>query len=330
MGRKRQSKLSLPPRMHFKAGCYYHVSSLAPRKWVKLSPELAKARIMWAQIESGGDGGTADLFNDRLDAYLVSAKFLELAATTRKQYEHVAKTLRVFFNGATIDLITPAHIARWLDGHQSKVQANIGKSVASNVLALAVRHGLINANPCSSIDNLGIKGRDRLLSDGEFQRIWELAQTHVQIAMDLGYLTGSRIQDMLDIKLQDIVADGVYIKQGKTGKKMLFLWSDALTEVIARARALPRPIRGMHLLCTHTGQPYLYNTFNRHWLEAVREAGIEELHFHDIRAKAATDAETLGMDFQALLGHASRAMSEKYLRLKRIQRVEVLPKMGSK
>lgn len=329
MGRKRQSDLSLPPRMHVKGGCYYYVTSTVPRKWFKLHKDLPRARVLWAQIENG-EGDKSALFNTRLDEYLVSARFTALADNTRRQYEYVANDLRDVFAGATLPDIAPTDIAIWLDNHKSAIQANTGKAIISSVFEVAVRHGLVNRNPCKEIKYLSVQGRDRLITDAEYRAIWNAADAHVQIAMDIGYLTGSRISDILAIKLQDISEEGIYIRQGKTKKRMLFLLSPALEEVLTRARSLPRPIRGMHMICNHSGQPYKYGTFNTHWLSAVRSTGIEELHFHDIRAKAATDAKNMGLDYQALLGHTTRAMSDKYIRLRDVQRVETLPAMKVK
>lgn len=324
VGRKRQSNFNLPPRMHIKAGVYYHVSSTTPRKWTKLHAELPKARTLWAQIENMEFDSPSVTFNDRLAIYLASDKFARLADKTRKQYEHVAKTLTEYFAGARLDAITPAHIAIWMDNHRSPIQANTGKAIISNVFDVAVRHGIINANPAKQIKYNTIDKRDRLITDQEYRAIWNQADDHVRIAMDIGYLTGARIQDILDIKLGDIGEDGVFIKTGKTKKRMLFMWSEALHEVIGRAKALPRSVRGMNLICDRCGSPYPYGTFNQHWLKAVRAVGVQEVHFHDIRAKAATDAKALGMDYQLLLGHASKAMSDRYIRQREIAKVPTL------
>jgi hypothetical protein len=66
---------------------------------------------MWAVHENGGDTWS-DKFNDRLDLYLVSAKFNELAEKTRIQYDCVAKTLREFFRDATLSSINPDYPPR--------------------------------------------------------------------------------------------------------------------------------------------------------------------------------------------------------------------------
>ena len=323
MGRKRKSDLGLPPRMHLSDGCYYHVSSFGSRKWTRLDPDINRARLLWAQIENGGSI-TTGLFTTALDEYLVSKKFLSLAPNTQKQYESVSTKLREFFKGAMLSSITPAHIAIWMDKYPSAVQANTGKAIINNVFSVAVRYGIVNANPAKQIANNEIRDRDYLLTEQQFRAIYSAAPDHVQIAMDIGYLTGSRIQDILDIKLQDVSTEGVYIQQGKTKKKMLFVPSDALNETITRARNLPRPVRGMHLLCDHSGKPYPYATFWHHWTAACEAAGVEGAHFHDIRAKAATDAKEMGLDYQRLLGHTTLAMSDKYIRTKSVQKVASL------
>jgi integrase len=273
---------------------------------------------LWAQIENG-HLGNSNLFTVRLDEYLVPPKFLALADKTRRQYEHVAIKLREFFKGATMGVITPAHIALWMDNHPSLIQANTGKAIVSNVFLVAVRHGLVDRNPCKEISYHVPSKRDRLITDDEYRAIRSRAQPFVQIAMDIAYLTASRVQDILDIMLRDITDKGLFIQQGKTGKRMLFSLNDDLREVLTRARTLPRSIRGMHLLCNRKGQPYLYGVFNWHWLKAVRAAGVQGVHFHDIRAKSATDAKGQGLDYQKLLGHTSRAMSDRYIRGREIE-----------
>ena len=91
-------------------------------------------------------------------------------------------------------------------------------------------------------------------------------------------------------------------KQGKTGIKQLFEWTPTLKEVIARGRALSRPIPGLYLFRTRRGQPYTDAGFKAMWNRIQvkwAESGGERFTFHDIRAKALTDAKRLGLDAQA-------------------------------
>ena len=67
------------------------------------------------------------------------------------------------------------------------------------------------------------------------------------------------------------------------------------------------------------------------WSKATKLAKVENAHFHDILAKAATDAKKLGMDYQKLLGHTNKAMSDRYIRLREVDEIAPLPKkVGAK
>jgi integrase len=142
--------------------------------------------------------------------------------------------------------------------------------------------------------------------------------------MDISYVTAARISDILAIHLSNWTAEGLTIKQIKTGKLQIFRRSQALEAVIESARAIPRPVRGLYLLCTQRGKPYSYATINTWWQQAREKAGIEDVHFHDIRGKSATDAKRDGTDYQALLGHTTKAMSDRYIKIEEAQQVETL------
>lgn len=54
------------------------------------------------------------------------------------------------------------------------------------------------------------------------------------------------------------------------------------------------------------------------------ESGSERFTFHDIRAKAITDAKRMGMDAQSLAGRATSAMTEHYLKQREFKRVKLV------
>ncbi len=213
----------------------------------------------------------------------------------------------------------------WQDCHPSKVNANTGKSIITTVLNIAVRRGMINRNPAKEVENLTIKRRKRYITDDEFLKIREHASPALRAAMDISYVTGARIGDVIHIRLSHITDEGLLIRQGKTNKLQLFKRNDALDTVIANAKAIKRPVRSsLFLLCTLRGQQYKYAQMNEWWIAARTKAGIPDVHFHDIRGKSATDAKRSGIDYQALLGHTTKAMSDSYIKLEDAQIVEPL------
>ena len=58
----------------------------------------------------------------------------------------------------------------------------------------------------------------------------------------------------------------------------------------------------------------------------MTRSGVENVHFHDIRAKALTDAKREGgLDYaQALAGHQSRDTTEGYVKARDVERVRPL------
>jgi integrase len=130
--------------------------------------------------------------------------------------------------------------------------------------------------------------------------------------------------DILKLRLDQITNDGIWIKQSKTGAKQLYEWSNGLIEVVDRAKALKRPIRGLYLFCTRQGQPYSDTGFKAMWNRVQvkwADTGGERCTFHAIRAKALTDAKRMGMDAQSLAGHATSAMTEHYIKQREFKRV---------
>ncbi len=165
---------------------------------------------------------------------------------------------------------------------------------------------------------------DRYISDQEFEGVKIIASELIAIVMDFAYITAMRKGDILKLRLDQITDEGIWIKQSKTGSKQLYEWTDGLIDVVNRARALKRPIRGLYLFCTRQGQPYSDTGFKAMWNRVQvkwAESGGQRFTFHDIRAKALTDAKRMGMDAQSLAGHATSAMTEHYIKQREFKRV---------
>lgn len=328
MGRRRTSNLDLPPRMHLRSGTYYHVTTTTEKRvWSNLGKDKAAALRKWAEIEAGAvcEHSLAAL----LDGWMDSEAYTGLSDNTKKVYRCVIKQLKESFaDFQSVAEIKPQHVAQWQDDHKSKVMANTGKSVLTTVLNIAIRKGLIERNPAKEVENITVKRRKRYITDDEYLAIRSHAHPVLAAAMDLSYVTGARIGDILAIRLANITDEGLTIRQEKTDKLQLFRWNPALTKAIEQAKAIKRPVRSsLFLLCTMRGRPYQYAQLNQWWIKARTDAGIDDVHFHDIRGKAATDAKRGGQDYQALLGHTTKAMSDSYIKLEDAQQVEPLKRI---
>jgi integrase len=307
--------------MHLKSGMYYYVSN-NPRKWTKLSSDLGKAKVLWAQIEA--TEAVSGEFVTALQEWYASKRFEALSEASKIAYNKVKKPLELFFSGSRFSDIEPSHIADWLDNYHSPVLANIGRAVVSNVFQVALRRGKAKRNPCKDMPGLRIGSRTRYMTDDEFRLIRDKANDVVKVCMDIAYLTGLRISDILALRIGDIQSDGLYVIQSKTGSKQKYELTPELMSALEQAKSLPRSVKNITtLLCNRKGNPYEYAIINRMFWKAKQAAEITDVRFHDIRAKAATDAKAQGLNYQALLGHASQAMSDRYIR--RVEFVKANP-----
>ena len=143
--------------------------------------------------------------------------------------------------------------------------------------------------------------------------------------MDLLYLTGQRIEDVLGIRLTQIEGTGIRFRQTKTDNGVV-IEDPQLGAVIERAKALPR-VSGFYLIRNRKGRKVGYKTVYDAFKRTASKAGVEDVTPHDMRAKAGTDAENEGINPQHLLGHKSARSTERYLREKRV-RVVAAPSLA--
>ncbi|BCM23821.1 integrase [Methyloradius palustris] len=332
MGRRRQTNLDLPPHMHVKHGAYYFVGR--DKKWIRLSEDKALALSKWAELE----GETPIPPNQEKPikgsvGELITRYMIEIAprkaASTYQGNKMEAENLKKVFAKFQARAVLPTHIAKYLDtrGQKSTVRANREISLLSHIFSYGMRWGAVNSNPCIGVAKHKEKGRDRYIMDAEFEGVKSIAGELIATVMDFAYITALRKGDILTLKLEQITDEGIWVKQNKTGAKQLYEWSPGLTDVVARAKALKRPIRGLYLFCTRQGLPYSDSGFKAMWHRVQvkwAEQGGNRFTFHDIRAKALTDAKGLGLDAQSLAGHSSAAMTEHYIKQREFKKVKPL------
>ena len=147
---------------------------------------------------------------------------------------------------------------------------------------------------------------------------------------------GLRVGDLLSLTRAQLEEEGIRIKTQKTKNKQFIVWTPALWDAVNRLKSLRLPVASLYLICTKSGQPYTRDGFLSLWqrtmVRAYKQGEIKErFTFHDIRAKAITDAKDQGLDPQRLAGHATAKQTETYLRSKRTEKIRpVDPKFNAR
>lgn len=301
----------LPKKMHFKHGRYYYVHQ---NKWHSLSTDYAESLVKYAALIRPDSGNMATL----LEKFLLDIE-PTVAKNTFRTYRSATEKLKKVFTEFQPAQVKPLHIHRVLDKYRATpAMANVMRNVLKQAFTKWIMWGECENNPVLVVPPFKAHKRDRFITDSEYALLREKASPTMRAIMAICYLTGQRIGDVLKIKLSDISETGIFFKQQKTGNRLVVGMSVDLMNAIEEAKRLHTSVKGLTLFHTRQGNPLAYWTVRTLWNRAVKAAGLEDVHLHDIRAKAATDAKMQGLDSKKLLGHTTESSHQRYLRSKEI------------
>lgn len=306
--RPRKQDRHLPNCVYEKHGAFYYVKK---GKWRRLGGDLHAALVEYARIVALPENGMGALIDKALPS--ITGK---VSDSTRKQYLFCARRLQDIFAEFRADQVKHGDIVRMLDAFAD--QPAVGNRLLT-VLRLtfqwAMDRELIDQNPCISVKRLAQPKRDRLISANEYAAIYAHCAPWLQCVIDLCYLTGQRIGDVLTIERVDLREDGIYFRQQKTSKKLIVGWTPELRDVTERAKQATGIVKNMtYLLAGRGGRLRAHSNVWRAFKTAAEKAGVENVTLHDLRAMAGTEADRQGKDPTALLGHSDRRTTQIYLR----------------
>ena len=304
----------LPPRLHWKHGRYWYVFR---NRWEPLSANYSEAMGRYGRLVAPGRG--MDALIDRVMAQVET----EVSASTLRAYLFAAERIKEAFAEFDPSEVTQGHIAQYHDALSSTPNmANRHLQILRVVFDRAARWGMVPYNPAIGLKRHRESKRTRYVTDAEFAAIRAQARPWMALLMDVLYLTGQRVGDVLAIKRSDITDEGIAFEQQKTGKRLVVAMSGELASVVKEAKTVHGSFATPYLFHPR-GQkgPYSYNTAHDAYYTACRAAGITDTTLHDLRAKSLTDANQAGLDATALAGHTSPSMTARYIRLRQIKTV---------
>jgi integrase len=159
-------------------------------------------------------------------------------------------------------------------------------------------------------------GRTRYLRDDEAERLRVAVEGRpwLQRLVEAALLTGARQGELLSLRKADVdlAAGEIVLRKTKNGKVRRVPIAEALAPIL---RAAMRASACEHALTGPEGQLLTRHALQHAW-GAVREAaGLEDLHWHDLRHSAATTLRQRGVGLdvlQQILGHSSITMTMRY------------------
>lgn len=348
----------LPPRVYPKGRWYYLVTAEGKKRvWTKLTQIRDGLPALYLKL---ADMHARDVAPDRIPALVADwlkevseaeGRSKKTRANDKWVMNAISESLAEF---RAAQLEAPA-CATFLKQFRDKPRThNEMRAGLRELMRFAEEKGYrpAGSNPLQAIKTMEVRTRDRYPSDSELRRIKVAAHygkdgkrtrmgPTIAALIDMAYLTGQRIGDILDLRWNKkaalgpdgepeagyIADEGIYFKPGKTanstGAKVLIEWTPRLRATVKRLENMGR--RNLRWVVTsQEAQRYDYEAFKSAWARAVERSGVKNIHFHDLRAKALTDTEeSHGMQAARRKGaHSTEGQTAGYVRHRKAQKSE--------
>lgn len=355
MARKRSKEnQGLPARWRKDHGAYYYrvppglEASWDGKKSFRLGARLDDAYKVWSARR--GHVKEAKTIGQLLDRYTLEV-IPGKAAATRGGHLLMVATLKKVFGEMPLEPFAPRLVYLYVDKRSvkktdpdtgkvtgGKVAAHREIEVLSHAFTKAVEWGFIDRHPFLGQVRLeGEPSRDRYVEDWEIVEALSLDSRRkkgsvlmIQAYLRLKLLTGMSQGDLLRLTESNLKDDGIHNQRHKTakstGKRTIYEWSPELRAAVEMAKA-SRPVHiSPFLFCNRSGEGYVNeetgkapgwkSMWQRFLARVVTETKVTE-HFteHDLRAKVASDAETLE-HARKLLAHADSRTTDRIYRRK--------------
>lgn len=327
----------LPARWQFAHGAYYYrVPRGLEAHWegkrrFRLGATLGEAHRAFS--ERVDRSGLVRSVGDLLDRY-VNDVVPTKAPKTAYDNRNAIVRLREAFSMFRLDELAPHHVYRYVDLRGKATAAKREIEVLSHAFTKAVEWGIINRHPFKGEVRLkGAKPRDRYVEDWEIVECLNVpamrkrgSVSALRAYIVLKLLTGLRRGDMLRLRVADCREDGIHVTTSKTGKRVIYEWTPERRAAVESAKE-SRPVDiSPYLFCNAKGESYLNEKtgtasgFNSMWqnfmARVLKETKVtDRFTEHDLRAKCASDAESLEKA-RALLAHVDTKMTLRVYRRK--------------
>jgi integrase len=200
--------------------------------------------------------------------------------------------------------------------------ANRYLAAFSRALTIAMKEwGWLDDTPMRKVSKPSEgKGRNRLLSIEEKNRLLQACQTspniHLYPIVSLALLTGMRFGEIVNLRWEDINYDGktITLEKTKNGERRVLPLTPAVERIFTLCRQMDIPTGLVFKPSSPTNRSGLVDIRNV-FVKVLKEAGISDFRFHDLRHAAASylamNGATQG-ELMAILGHKTPTMTRRY------------------
>ncbi len=255
----------------------------------------------------------------------VTAEFLQhrsLYSDDRRTTPSNIRILERHLGELRITDITPkeieAMIAARISEGVGRATVNRQRATLSKFFSWAIGRGYHpGPNPVKGVMKFRESpGRTRYLAPEEAKKLILAAAHHLKPILMTALHTGGRLSELLALRWADLDLDRrvlVFRKETTKSRRERIVPID--DELVTLLRAL-RPGAGQDLLFDYNGRGM--KNVRTAFSTARRKAGLEDIHFHDLRHTFASWAVMNGLDIyrlQTYMGHSTISLTQRYAHL---------------
>ncbi|WP_426339938.1 tyrosine-type recombinase/integrase [Pseudoduganella sp. S-14] len=256
------------------------------------------------------------LLGDLLKRYMTEVSPTKRSA--KRERESITFMLRQRMASYSMAKLTPAVIAAYRDDRLKTISAGTiirELSILSSAISHARREwGLPTSNPCALVRKpQSPQGRYRLLTEDERLRLLDELRPvgrrspWMHPLVELALETAMRRGELLALEWRhvDLKAQTAFLPMTKNGS----------TRTVPLSKAAVRILEGLPRVASGRVFPLSYMVVNNCFVNARKRAGINDLHFHDLRHTATTKlAEKLPnvIELASVTGHQTIQMLKRY------------------
>ena len=265
------------------------------------------------------------LFRNFVDGPWKDAHFPRYKPSTRRTVNNLLTSqLLPAFGVTPLDRITRHHVLHWFDAYSKTAPggANHALRILRQILEFAIARSHISINPARDVTMNRRTALTRFLSRDELRRLHQALDRHARTStrharqadiIRLLLLTGCRKGEILSLRWHEVDSDTIALADAKTGPRKVYLNAGA-------RRIIERQSRGQSAFVfpSERNPERPYRPHLPLWDRVRTEAGIEDVHLHDVRHTMASHAVMSGVPLPVvsrLLGHSNVQITLRYAHL---------------
>lgn len=265
--------------------------------------------------------------------------YTEYSEVNKKSYKSDisrTKLIKQFFGENTlIKDIQPEKIEKFkdflLEQNRSKMTVNRYLEQLKTAFRMAIDNDYLLKNPCKNIKKFPVKNYSvRYLKEDEEKRLFKALPDYLKGIVIVALNTGLRKSNILELKWEQVNFDFKFIEilENKGNKHIMLPLNDTLYNFFIKTPEVERI--GYIFINPETGSPY--KDIKKAWQTALKQAGIENFRFHDLRHTVGTRLakENVPVNIiKEILAHSDVKTTMRYVHCTQGAKLDALNKLNS-